>query len=244
MNDETFAEQTSAGALPETTDVQKSKPSVRKRADAIRLFRCKNLLAVIEDPNDIKNIGTVIRNANALGVEKVYIVDPRKALPDDWEDMRARKSLSDTSVSAVKWTFVRRFDSTQACLDHLESRGYVSIVTSPHIKGRSNAYLHEGDFTRHTKLAVWFGNEKRGISRLAVERSAMCVAIPMFGMIESLNLGTSSGIVLYEITRQRREYQSNFRRSRRKGRRDEPLPMVMHREAEDMPENSAALVKP
>ncbi len=100
---------------------KKSRSSVRKRADAIKAFRCKNLIAVIEDPADIKNIGTVIRNANGLGVEKVYIVDPRKALPDDWQEMRERKSLSKTSVSAVKWTFVKRFDSTEECLDYLRN---------------------------------------------------------------------------------------------------------------------------
>ena len=219
----------------ETVEVKKPRVSVRKRADAIKSFRCKNLVAVVEDPNDIKNIGTVIRNVNALGVEKVYIVDPRKALPDDWQDMRERKSLSGTSVSAVKWTFVRRFDSTEACCDHLEKQGFVSVVTSPHVKGKTNVFLHEGDYTGPTKLAVWFGNEKRGISQLAVERSEMCVAIPMFGMIESLNLGTSSGIVLYEVAKQRREYQSKYRRSRRKGKRAEPLPTVMLRDDESVP---------
>jgi tRNA (guanosine-2'-O-)-methyltransferase len=213
-----------------TEETQKSKPSVRKRADAIKSFRCKNLIAVIEDPSDIKNIGTVVRNANALGVDKVYIVDSRKALPDDWQDMRERKSLSKTSVSAVKWTFVKRFDSTEACLDHLEKRHFVSVVTSPHVKGKANVYLHEGDFTQHTKLAVWFGNERRGISDLAVARCDMCIAIPMFGMIESLNLGTSSGIVLYEVAKQRREYQSQYRRGRRRGKRAEPLPTVMPRD--------------
>ncbi len=217
----------------EIVEEKKSRPSVRKRAEAIKSFRCKNLLAVIEDPNDIKNIGTVIRNVNALGVEKVYIVDPRKSLPDDWESMRERGSLSGTSVSAIKWTFVRRFDSTEECFDHLEKQGYASVVTSPHVKGKTNVFLHEGDYTQHTKLAVWFGNEKRGISELAVKRSDMCVAIPMFGMIESLNLGTSSGIVLYEVTKQRREYQSKYRRSRHKGKRAEPLATVMRREGED-----------
>ena len=54
----------------------KLKPSVRKRAEEIKAFRCKNLIAEIENPTDIKNIGTVIRNVNALGVEKVYVVDP------------------------------------------------------------------------------------------------------------------------------------------------------------------------
>ncbi len=84
------------------------KSSVRQRADEIKQYRCKNLIAVLENPNDIRNIGTVIRNVNALGVEKTYIVDSRGSLPDDWEDMRQRKSLSKTSVSAVKWSFVKR----------------------------------------------------------------------------------------------------------------------------------------
>jgi hypothetical protein len=45
----------------------KSKRSVRLRADEIKPFRCKNLIAVLENPTDVKNIGTVIRNVNALG---------------------------------------------------------------------------------------------------------------------------------------------------------------------------------
>jgi tRNA (guanosine-2'-O-)-methyltransferase len=205
----------------------KSKASVRRRADEIRAFRCKNLIAVIENPTDIKNIGTVIRNVNALGVEKVYVVDPRHALPDDWQELRDRKSVSKTSVSAVKWTFVKRFDSSEDCFDHLEKRGFRSIVTSPHVKGKANVWLHEGDFAAFTKLAVWFGSEAVGISDLAVERSELCVSIPMFGMIESLNLGTSSGIVLYEVARQRREYQSRYRLRHRRGKRATPLPTVI-----------------
>ena len=211
-------------------DERKPRASVRKRANAIKAFRCKNLIAVIEDPSDIKNIGTVVRNANALGVEKIYIVDPRGALPDDWQDMRERRSLSNPSVSAVKWTFVKRFDSTEACLEHLDREGLVSIATSLHVKGKTRVFLHEGDDKEHSKLPVWFGNETRGISELAAAHSEMCLAIPMFGMIESLNLGTSSGIVLYEVAKQRRAYQSQYRRSRRKGKRQQTLPTELRRE--------------
>jgi tRNA (guanosine-2'-O-)-methyltransferase len=196
---------------------EKKKSSVRKRADEIKEYRCKNLIAVIEDPSDIKNIGTVIRNVNALGVEKAYVIDPRKALPDDWQEMRETRSLSKTSVSAIKWSFVKRFDSTEVCIEHLEKNRFVSIVTSPHVKGKKNAILDEVDFTEHYKLAVWFGNEARGISDLAVKHSEMCVSIPMFGMIESLNLGTTSGIVLYEVTKQRREYQRKYRWRNKRG---------------------------
>ncbi len=203
-------------ALNQMEDQNKS--SIRKRADEIKPYRCKNLIAVIEDPHDVKNIGTIIRNVNALGVEKAYVIDPRGALPDDWEDMRERKSLSKTSVSAIKWSFVKRFDSTQACIDHLKTNRFISIVTSPHVKGKNNVVLHDADYTTQTKLAVWFGNESRGISDLAVQNSEMCVSIPMFGMIESLNLGTTSGIVLYEVTKQRREYQSKYKRRGKRGK--------------------------
>jgi tRNA (guanosine-2'-O-)-methyltransferase len=192
------------------------KSSARQRADRIKAYRCKNLIAVIEEPKDIKNIGTVIRNVNALGVDKTYIVDRRRALPDDWQEMREGGSLSKVSVSAIKWSFVKRFDSTEECINHLEKNRFISVVTSPHIKGKQNAELDEVDFTIHAKLAVWFGSETRGISDLAVEHAEMCVSIPMFGMIESLNLGTTSGIVLYEVTKQRRAYAQKYRKRDRR----------------------------
>jgi tRNA (guanosine-2'-O-)-methyltransferase len=190
---------------------KKSKPSLRAKADKIKDFRCKNLIAVIEHPGDLRNIGTIIRNVNALGVEKAYIVTDNKTLPDDWQEMRARPSLNAFSASAIKWSFVKTFHDTESCLGHLERNGFVSVVTSPHTKGRKNVILHEADYTKYKKLAVWFGNEGTGISPLALERSELCVNIPMFGIIESLNLGTSSGIVLYEITKQRRAFQDKLK---------------------------------
>jgi len=189
-------------------EIKKSKASLRAKADKIKDFRCKNLVAVIEHPSDLRNIGTIIRNVNALGVEKAYNVTDQTFL---WQEMRTRKSLSAISASAIKWSFVKKFHDTASCLDHLERNGFVSIVTSPHTKGCKNVVLHEADYTKFKKLAVWFGNEGRGISGLALERSELCVNIPMFGIIESLNLGTSSGIVLYEITKQRRGFQDKLK---------------------------------
>jgi tRNA (guanosine-2'-O-)-methyltransferase len=194
------------------TEPSKSRPTLRAKANKVKDFRCRNLIAVIENPDDIRNIGTIIRNVNALGVDKAYVVTGKKILPDTWEEMRTTPKLGATSASAIRWSFVKTFKDTKSCLDHLEKNGFVSIVTSPHMKGRQNAVLHEHDYTQHKKLAVWFGNEGGGISKTAVERSDLCINIPMYGIIESLNLGTSSGIVLYEITRQRRAYQFNLKK--------------------------------
>ncbi len=70
--------------------------------------------------------------------------------------------------------------------------------------------LHEHDYTPYKKLAIWFGNEGIGISKTAIERSSLCISIPMHGIIESLNLGTSPGIVLHEVARQRRAHQARL----------------------------------
>jgi len=194
---------------------KKKKSRLRERVDEVKKLRSKNLIAVLEQPNQIKNIATVIRNIDALGVEKLYVIDSYKRLPEDWEEMRTRRSLLKPSVSAIKWSFVKTFETTQECIDHLEKKRFVSVVTSPHIKGQTNVLLHEGNYTQK-RLAVWFGNEARGISEKAVQHSIACLQIEMCGITESLNLATSTGIVLYEVTKQRREYQKHNKRGARK----------------------------
>lgn len=178
---------------------------IREKSDLIKEYRCKNLIAVIEDPKTPKNLGTVLRNVNALGVEKAYVVDSSNSIPADWEDIREWNPLLKSSASAVKWTFVKKFSTTLECIKHLEENKFISAVTSPHIKGKENFDLSDGEYTQK-RLAVWFGNETRGVSDEAIEHSEFCINIPMYGIIESLNLGTSSGIVLYEVTRQRRKF--------------------------------------
>ena len=100
----------------------KEKSSLRKKADSIKEFRCKNLIAVLEEPQDYKNIGRTIRNINALGVEKLYIIDSRNKVPDDWQEMRTDVTLTKTSGSAIKWSFVKKFNSTKECIDHLKKK--------------------------------------------------------------------------------------------------------------------------
>ena len=183
---------------------KKVRTSLRKKADSVKNCRCKNLIAVLEEPQNFRNIAQTVRNINALGVEKLYIIDSQGNMPNDWHEMRNDSKLIKASSSAIKWSFVKTFKSTRECIDHLNKNNFISMVTSPHRKGKKNIILHEGKYTR-MRLAVWFGSESRGISEEAIEISAACINIPMCGIIESLNLGTSTGIVLYEIAKQRRE---------------------------------------
>lgn len=181
--------------------------SIRAIANKIKPYKCTTLIAVLENPKTIENIGSTLRNVNAFGVQKLYIIDGYNMFQGKtWDEFRFNNKLSKLSVSAIKWTYTKLFSNTQECINYLNKNNYTSIVTSPHIKGRNNVILEDGVYTQK-KLAVWFGNESIGISELAVNNSIQCINIPMYGIIESLNLGTTTGIVLYEITKQRRKFK-------------------------------------
>jgi tRNA (guanosine-2'-O-)-methyltransferase len=182
------------------------KTNLRIRADKAKQFRCKDLIVVLENPKTIENIGSTLRNIDALGAEKLYVIDGNKLLPENWGKMRERQSLNKISASAIKWNFVKVYTNTDECIKYLNKKDFISIVTSPHLKGKNNVLLENGKYTQK-RLAVWFGNESQGVSEKAVDNSKFCVNIQMAGIIESLNLGTSTGIVLYEITRQRRNFK-------------------------------------
>jgi tRNA (guanosine-2'-O-)-methyltransferase len=181
------------------------KSSLRIKADKAKSLRCKNLIVVLENPKTLENIASTLRNIDALGAEKLYVVDGNGLLPVKWDEMRNRHSLIKVSASAVKWVFVRVFKTTEECIQYLFNKNFTLAATSPHTKGLRNFILHEADYT-HKKLAVWFGNESQGLSEVVFEVCDFCINIPMSGIIESLNLGTTTGIVLYEITKQRRDF--------------------------------------
>ena len=54
------------------------------------------------------------------------------------------------------------------------------------------------------KMALVIGNEGKGISRLVRESCDFVATIPMFGKINSLNASVASGIMIYEVVRNRK----------------------------------------
>lgn len=184
----------------------------RAKFNNTNLTKCHTCICVLENPTNIQNIGTIIRNVNFFGIEKVYIIDKYNLFNEQsWRDFRTSSQLMSTSVSAIKWTYVKLFQSTDACFEHLKKNKFTSIITSPHIKGKINIELKDGIFT-DKKLAIWFGNETTGISDEAINKSDRCVQINGYGIIESLNLATCTGIVLHEVSNQRRIFTGSLKK--------------------------------
>lgn len=177
---------------------------IRDRIRKVKHLQNKYYICVLENPKDIVNIASAMRNISAFGVEKLYVIGNNQ-LVKDFETSRSNKRLTGVSVGANKWVFVKQFDTTSQCINHLRKNGYTIAVTSSHIKGKDNQNLYEESFTQ-PKIAVWFGNESKGISDEVSEAADMCIQIPMGGIVESLNLGTSTGIILSYISYQRLRY--------------------------------------
>ena len=178
--------------------------SIRKRIRKIKHLQNKYFICVLEYPKDVKNIASAIRNISAFGVEKLYVVGGPKIVKD-FETARKNTRLKNLSVGANKWVFIKHFNTTTECVKHLKKYLYTIAVTSSHQKGNKNVNLYEETFTQK-RLAVFFGNESKGVTEEAVKSADMCVRIPMGGIVESLNLGTSTGIILSYISYQRLKY--------------------------------------
>lgn len=178
--------------------------SVREKIRQVKHLQNKYFICVLENPKDIMNIASTLRNISAFGVEKLYVVGNKSVL-HDFETSRNHKKLTKLSVGSNKWVFVKHFETAADCIAHLRKNRYKIAVTSSHVKGSKNVYLYEEKFTQ-PRLAVWFGNESKGISDEAAKEADICVQIPMGGVVESLNLGTSTGIVLSYIGYQRLQF--------------------------------------
>jgi tRNA (guanosine-2'-O-)-methyltransferase len=185
-----------------------TKPSLREKAKKASRLRSRTLVCVIENPKLLHNLMSIVRTSEALGVGKVYVIDKNNILKGDWEKMREDKQMLNLSSSGIKWLFVKKFSSTSECVEHLAKKRFTNVGTSPHQLGKCNVLLSEGKYTQ-PHLAVWFGNESHGLSKEALDACNFCIQIPMYGIIESMNLASSASVVLNHIVEERQKYSRN-----------------------------------
>jgi tRNA (guanosine-2'-O-)-methyltransferase len=98
----------------------------------------------------------------------------------------------------MKWVYRRNFKSIDDCYNTLRAEGF-KIYATKLVEGSKS--LYELDLTQ--KVAFVFGNEHRGVSDEASEKADGIFMIPMFGMVQSLNVSVACAVTLYEALRQR-----------------------------------------
>jgi len=137
-------------------------------------------------------VSAILRTCDAVGVREVNLLYTEEKFPEI-----GKKS----SASAHKWVEKERFKSVQDCYKHLHDNGF--LVVASVVDNSKSVLLYELDLCK--KVALVFGNEHRGVSEEAASSADVLFQIPMFGMIQSLNVSVACAVTLYEGLRQRIE---------------------------------------
>ncbi len=161
--------------------IEKIKRVLSKRQPSLRV--------VLENIHDPHNVSAIFRTCDAAGIPKVSLVYNIEKFP---------KIGKKSSASAYKWVEIEKFKSIEECFNHLKKEKFKIYSSSLNADSKS---LFELDLTKKTTLI--FGNEHRGLSKDAEEMADEKFYIPMFGMVQSLNVSVSAAIAIYEALRQR-----------------------------------------
>ena len=159
------------------------------RLERVLQHRQPDLTVVMENIHDPHNVSAMLRSCDAAGVWEAQLLYNTDAFP---------KIGKKSSASAGKWIERRKFKTVAECYGKLRSEGFRIYATQLDERAES---LYDLDLTQ--KIALVFGNEHRGVSDEAALEADGLVQIPMYGMIQSLNVSVACAIILYEALRQR-----------------------------------------
>ena len=153
----------------------------REKGEAPFIF----LLDNIEDPH---NLGAIIRTANLAGAHGVIIPKNRA--------VGLTATVARTSAGALNYTPVAKVTNLAKTIEELKKEGMWFVCAD--MGGTS---MYQLDLKGPMGLVI--GNEGDGVSRLVREKCDFIASIPMKGDIDSLNASVASGVLAYEIVRQR-----------------------------------------
>ncbi|MEO5948336.1 MAG: TrmH family RNA methyltransferase [Chitinophagaceae bacterium] len=165
-------------------------PERTERLTSVLRKRQSDITIVLENVFDPHNISAVMRTADAVGIQDIYILNTK--IPSH------RKWGARSSSSAVKWLTVHQFEKANECFTVLR-KSYSTILTT-HLSSDAVS-LHSIDFTQ--PIALVFGNEQTGVSEDIRAMADGNFIIPQVGIIQSLNISVACAVTLYEAFRQR-----------------------------------------
>lgn len=144
------------------------------------------ILDEIEDPH---NFGAIIRSAECIGVHGIIIKNRNQAM--------VTATVVSASAGATEYMRIARVSNISKTIEELKESGMWFACAD-----MSGMEMNEANLKGSIGLVV--GNEGRGVSRLVKEKCDFVVKIPMRGHIDSLNVSVATGVLLYEIDRQRK----------------------------------------
>ncbi len=144
------------------------------------------ILDEIEDPH---NLGSIIRTAETAGVHGIIIPKRRSAM--------VNATVNKVSAGAVQHMKISRVTNLSDTIERLKKEGLWICGTDIN----ADKYYYQQDLTG--PIGIVIGNEGRGIGPKIKNNCDYLIKIPMKGKITSLNASVSTGIILYEVLKQK-----------------------------------------
>ena len=165
-------------ALVKMKDVDKVAPAVDKP-----------LIIALDCVQDPGNLGTIIRTAEAAGVDQVV-------LSKGTLDLYNPKVVKSTMGAIHRMNIITDVDLVDY-IKHLKDKNMA--IYAAHLKGVG--FHYQEDYTKGTCFLM--GNEGNGLSQEVADLATTYIKIPMAQEAESLNVAIATGILVYEAVRQR-----------------------------------------
>lgn len=147
------------------------------------------LVVVLDGLEDPRNLGAVLRTAEAAGADGVVLPERHSA--------GLSETVSRASAGGLEHVRVARVGNVTQAIETLKARGLWIV-------GFDAAGTERWDSVDYKRpLGLVLGGEGKGIRRLVREHCDHLVSLPMFGHVGSLNVSVAAGIALYEVIRQR-----------------------------------------
>ena len=155
----------------------------------------QRVVVLLDNIRSLYNTGSILRTADASGVERVVLcgITPR---PD--QGSRQRRAIAKTALGAedsVRWEYR---PAATAALRELSADGYHSVAVE-----LAPAAIDVFEWTPRWPVCLVFGHERDGVSSDLATDVETVIRIPMLGHKRSLNVATAAGVVLYELLRRR-----------------------------------------
>jgi len=145
-------------------------------------------LAGVQDP---RNLGAVVRTAEAAGADGVVIPARRAAGITPAAEKAAAGALAHLPVARV--TNLARF------LEQMKEKGLWVVGADP----EAEQVYWDADLRGPLVLVV--GGEEAGLGRVVRAACDLLVRVPMTGRVGSLNASVAAALLIYEVLRQRRQ---------------------------------------
>lgn len=158
----------------------------------------RKIVIIAHNLRSAHNIGSLLRTADAMGVEKVFLTG-YTPFPKKKDDPRlphlankTDKAIAKTALGAEESMEWQSTKDVKAVIDSLKDNGY-EVIALEQTKKSENL----NDYQPSQKVAIVLGREVEGLEPEVIERCDKAIEIPMLGRKESLNVVQAAAMALY-----------------------------------------------